>query len=78
MMCQNMGMIAEKLTVLWPVMLGGRRRSAPPPCSFHTVLQAAAYRVNDQVLFFIANTLKTRLRICLIWQLCNNYYVYLV
>ena len=34
MMCQNMGMIAEKLIVLWPVMLGGRRKSAPPPAAF--------------------------------------------
>ena len=29
MMCQDMGMIAEKLIVLWPVYLGGRK-SAPP------------------------------------------------
>ena len=38
-----MGMIAEKLIVLWPVLLGGAEKR--PPCSFHTVLQAAAYRV---------------------------------
>ena len=43
MMCQDMGMIAEKLKVLWPVLLGGALLR--PPCSLHTVLQAAAYRV---------------------------------
>ena len=45
MMCQDMGMIAEKLIVLWPVYLGGSGK-APPPCSFHTILQAAAYWFN--------------------------------
>ena len=32
MMCQDMGMIAEKLIVLWPVYLGGGK--APPPAAF--------------------------------------------
>ena len=50
MMCQNMGMIAEKIIVLWPVLLGGGGGKAPP-CSFHTVLQAAAYRVNGTTYY---------------------------
>ena len=38
-----MVMIAEKLRVLWHVLVGGVEKH--PPCSLHTVLQAAAYRV---------------------------------
>ena len=40
-----MGMIAEKLIVLWPILLREGHKSTSP-CSFHNVLQAAAYRVN--------------------------------
>ena len=38
-----MDTIAEKLRVLWHDLVGGRK--AHIPCSFHTVLQAAAYMV---------------------------------
>ena len=48
MMCQNMGMIEEKLIALRPVLLGGGGRKSASPCSFLTVLQAAAYRVKEQ------------------------------
>ena len=35
--------IAEKMRVLWYILIGCVEKH--PPCSFHTVLQAAAYRV---------------------------------
>ena len=42
-----MVMIAEKLRMLWHVLIGGGGGGGKaPPCSLHTVLQAAAYRVN--------------------------------
>ena len=34
MMCQDMGMIAEKLIVLWPVYLGRGVEKHPPPAAF--------------------------------------------
>ena len=40
--------IAEKLRVLWYVLLGVCGK-APPPCSFHTILQAAVYRVKGSL-----------------------------
>ena len=61
MMCQDMGMIAEKLKVLWPVLLGGAFE--PPPCSLHTVLQAAAYRVKYAIEFSILKFIKTNMNI---------------
>ena len=39
-----MVMIADKLRVLWHVLIGGVEKH--PHCSLHTVLQAASYRVN--------------------------------
>ena len=49
-----MVMIAEKLWVLLHVLVGGWK-STPPPCSLHTVLQAAAYRVNSLVSYILGH-----------------------
>ena len=46
-----MVVIAYKLRVLYHVLVGGGGKA--PPCSLHTVLQAAAYRVNEYLEDFL-------------------------